>query len=319
MSFSSEVKEELSRQISTSRHCGLAELAVILGFLGHLEKNTQGESLLVYTENIGLAKKYFTLIKKIFGIQAEVSVQENRRLHKNRTCMIMVKDTQKTERILRAIKWIGQDGKSIRQEALVDGVLIKNACCRRSFLRGAFLAAGSMSDPEKSYHFEITCSKIEQAKQLVEIMKSFTLLAKIVRRKKYFVVYFKEGAQIVDVLNVMEAHTALLRLENVRIVKEMRNFVNRQVNCETANISKTVHAAIAQVKDIKFIEQTTGLSYLSDGLREMAKLRLLYPEMPLKELGTLLNPPVGKSGVNHRLRKLSHIAQELRRGSEVQT
>ena len=124
--------------------------------------------------------------------------------------------------------------------------------------------------------------------------------------------YLKEGAQIVDMLNVMGAHVALMNLENVRILKEMRNSVNRKVNCETANISKTVNAAVRQVEDIQFIMDTKGLSSLPENLQEIAQVRLEHPDMPLKDLGTLLMPPIGKSGVNHRLRKISEIAEKLR-------
>lgn len=145
-------------------------------------------------------------------------------------------------------------------------------------------------------------------------MTSFEIDAKIILRKKYYVVYVKEGSQIVDMLNIMEAHNALMALENIRIAKEIRNSVNRQVNCETANINKTVSAAVKQVEDITYIKNTVGFGELSEALQEMAILRLSYPEATLQELGKLLSTPVSKSGVNHRLRKLSQIAHELRGG-----
>ena len=156
----------------------------------------------------------------------------------------------------------------------------------------------------------------EKAQQIQKIMRCFALDAKIVSRKKSFVVYLKEGAQIVDVLNVMEAHQSLMELENIRILKDMRNTVNRKVNCETANINKTVNAAVRQVEDIQLISRTIGFESLSDGLAQIARLRLQYPDATLKELGMMLNPQVGKSGVNHRLRKLSEIADELRENKE---
>ena len=146
-------------------------------------------------------------------------------------------------------------------------------------------------------------------------MNVFELDAKIIMRKKYFVVYIKEGTQIVDMLNIMEAHISLMELENIRILKEMRNSINRRVNCETANISKTVSAAVKQIEDITYIRDTVGFSELTDGLREIAQIRLDYPEASLVELGKLLSTPVGKSGVNHRLRKLSMMAEELRTGN----
>ncbi len=189
--------------------------------------------------------------------------------------------------------------------------MVQQGCCKRAFIRGAFLAAGSMSNPQKAYHFEIVCGSDRQAQQLKDMINSFGMDAKIVARKKNQVVYVKEGEHIVDLLNIMEAHQALLNLENVRIVKEMRNSVNRQVNCETANISKTVNAAVRQIEDIRFIQAKRGLESLPDNLREIALLRLEFPDAPLKELGTYLNPPVGKSGVNHRLRRISEIAAEM--------
>ena len=197
-------------------------------------------------------------------------------------------------------------------EDTVKGLLIQQSCCKRAYIRGAFLAGGSISDPNKSYHFEIVCRSIPQAEQLRDVINSFDMDAKIVARKKYQVVYLKEGSQIVDILNIMEAHVALMNLENVRILKEMRNSVNRKVNCETANISKTVNAAVKQLADIEYIRETAGLSYLPENLKEMALLRLEYPDAPLAELGTYLNPPVGKSGVNHRLRRISEMADGLR-------
>ena len=191
--------------------------------------------------------------------------------------------------------------------------LLKRSCCKRAFLRGAFLASGSISDPEKSYHFEIVCQNPEQASLIQELLESFELDAKIVQRKKYYITYLKEGAQIVDALNVMGAYVALMNLENVRILKEMRGSVNRIVNCETANINKVVGAACRQVEDIRYIQSRIGLDELPPALREMALLRLEYPDTSLKDLGELCDPPVGKSGVNHRLRKLGELAKKLGR------
>ncbi len=198
-------------------------------------------------------------------------------------------------------------------EDTVKGLLIQQELLQEGVHKRAFLAeCDRISDPNKSYHFEIVCRSIPQAEQLRDVINSFDMDAKIVARKKYQVVYLKEGSQIVDILNIMEAHVALMNLENVRILKEMRNSVNRKVNCETANISKTVNAAVKQLADIEYIRETAGLSYLPENLKEMALLRLEYPDAPLAELGTYLNPPVGKSGVNHRLRRISEMADSLR-------
>ena len=169
-----------------------------------------------------------------------------------------------------------------------------------------------MSDPNKAYHFEIVCRTPEQAQRLQELMAEFDTEPKIVERKNHYVVYLKDGSQIVDMLNVMEAYVSLMNLENVRILKEMRNSVNRQVNCETANINKTVNAAVKQIADIELIRDKLGFDNLPAPLREMAQVRLEHPDAPLKDLGTYMNPPVGKSGINHRLRKLAAIAEDLK-------
>ena len=194
--------------------------------------------------------------------------------------------------------------------------MTQHNCCKRAYIRGAFLSSGSMSDPRKGYHFEIVCPEEEKARQLQEMIHSFHVDAKIVQRKKSYVVYVKEGAQIVDMLAVMEANVALMNLENIRIFKEMRNSVNRKVNCETANINKTVNAAVKQIEDIELIRQKVGFESLNEALADIAKLRLQYPEATLKELGMMLDPQVGKSGVNHRLRKLSMLADTLRESKE---
>ena len=174
------------------------------------------------------------------------------------------------------------------------------------------MSIGSMSDPEKRYHLEFVCSRRAQAEQLIRIIREFQIDAKSIRRKRYYVVYIKEGTGIVDLLNVMGAHVALMNLENLRIVKEMRNSINRRVNCETANISKTVNAASKQIEDILLIREKYGFDNLPDNLRQMAEIRLEYPDAALKELGGYLEPAVGKSGVNHRLRRLSEIADRIR-------
>lgn len=298
MSFSSDVKTELGRQYSKSRHCQIAELAAIFFMGGRITVDPL--SLEFQRDNALLYEKYTALMKSAFSIDAAEKVSPGDAL-----------------RVLGAFRLLTEDGTAAVTGDLsghrCNGMLIQKTCCKRAFLRGAFMSSGSISDPSKSYHFEIVCSSMEQAMQLQELMMSFDGDAKIVERKNHYVVYLKEGAQIVDMLNVMEAYVALMNLENVRILKEMRNSVNRKVNCETANISKTVNAAVKQIEDIKLIRDTIGLKQLAPALREMALLRLEYPEAALKELGNYLDPPVGKSGVNHRLRKLGRIADELRK------
>lgn len=183
---------------------------------------------------------------------------------------------------------------------------------KRRRIREAFLQSGSISDPEKFYHLEIVFPAYEEAQQIQHMMESFLLDGKIAMRKGHYVVYLKEAGQIADMLRVMEAPLALMEFENIRIVKEMRNSINRQVNCEAANLGKTISAAVKQMEDINFICSKVGLENIPESLAEAARKRLQYPEATLKELGELMDPPLGKSGVNHRLKKLSELAEELR-------
>lgn len=296
MSFSSKVKEELEKHISSSRHCQIAELAAMIHYCGQLTRGENGQlQLQISTENPAVLRKCFTMLDKTFNINTSVVEKEEDILG-----------------LFQAIKLIDSKGVLHDLRDQVNPIILKQSCCQRAFLRGAFLSIGSMSDPAKSYHLELVCNNRLQAVQLQEIIKNFQLDAKIISRKKNFVVYLKEGSNIVDFLNICEAHVALMDLENLRILKEMRNSINRRVNCETANIAKTVNAATKQIEDILFIRDYIGFSKLPDTLREMAQVRLDYPEATLKELGQYLDPKVGKSGVNHRLRKLSEIADSNR-------
>ena len=313
MSFSSRVKEELSRQLSSARHCQIAEIAAILSLCGRIHIDEEDHySIRIHTENVAVARKYFTLLKKTFNIRTDVSIRSGMNHGRSRTYIVAVREHEEALKVLQAVKLINTQGEIGENLSLIRNVVLQNACCRRAFIRGAFLAAGSISAPEKFYHFEIVCPTEPKAEQLKNIIATFDIEAKIVPRKRYYVVYIKEGSQIVDILNVMEAPVSLMELENIRIVKEMRGSVNRQVNCETANINKTVSAAVKQIEDIRFIQSVAGLSGLPESLQEMARIRLERPEATLKELGEALEPPVGKSGVNHRLRKLSLVAEELR-------
>lgn len=313
MSFSRDVKEELSHSIPSARHCQLAEISAILSMCGiiRISENDRIE-IEVRTENSAVARKFHALIRRCFQICPEVLIRSHSNNHRVHTYVQMIAVHEDAVRILRATKLMNREGDIEEHLSILDSVLIQRSCCKRAFIRGCFLATGSITEPEKAYHFEIVCNDMGKAEQVRDLLNFFELDAKIVERKRYYVVYIKEGAHIVDALNVMEAHISLMNLENVRILKDMRNSVNRRVNCETANINKTVSAAVKQVEDIKYIRDHMGFGNLSEGLRQMAELRLAEPELPLKDLGQRLNPPVGKSGVNHRLRKLSNIANELR-------
>ena len=186
----------------------------------------------------------------------------------------------------------------------------------KGLIREAFMQSGSISDPEKFYHLEIVFTEYEDAVRIQKMMEGFALDGKIVERKGHYVVYLKEGAQIADMLRIMEAPMALMEFENIRILKEMRNSINRQVNCEAANLGKTISAAVKHVEDINFICSKVGLEHIPESLAQTAKVRLENPEATLKELGELMDPPLGKSGVNHRLKQLSAMADDLRSQKE---
>ena len=313
MSFSGRVKEELSYQSGSARHCRIAETAAILSMSGQIFQDEEGKvSIKIHTENLAVARKYFTLMKKTYNIDVDVCIRSHIHTGKSRTYILEVKDDYAARNILSSVKFMNGEGQIEEDYAIVHPLIFQKSCCKRAFLRGLFLCAGSISEPEKTYHFEIVCTTVGRAQQICDMMKIFNIEGKWITRKKYYVVYIKDASQIVDILNVMGAHVSLMELENIRILKEMRNSVNRRVNCETANISKTVSAAVKQIEDIIYIRDTVGFSELTDGLKEIARLRLAYPEASLTELGKLLSTPVGKSGVNHRLRKLSLLADELR-------
>ncbi len=313
MSFSGEIKEELSKITDSSRHCRLAELAAIISGCGQVMIDEEDQyELEVRTENVCLARKYYSLVKKLFGIQAAVILRKNEYLTKTATYHLVVDEHEDAVHILNAVHVLDEDGFVRENVEYAQKSLLERDCCKRAYIRGAFLTSGSVSDPQKSYHLEIVCQQKERAQILQQVMRELDMDARIVTRKKSDVVYLKEGEQILSFLGSIGATQHLFAMENVRILKEMRNNLNRQVNCEAANLNKTVSAAVRQIEDIHWIEACGEFKNLPPNLREMAEIRLEYPDVSLKELGELLTPPVGKSGVNHRLRKLGEIAEKLR-------
>lgn len=312
MSFSGTVKKELGQIVSPARHCQIAELSAIIRFSGKIYRDENGSFCIkIHTENAHVARKCFTLWKKTFNISLSVCVRRHMRSGKIPNYIL---ETNSSEEALQVLQTLKIAASNYSGEITIDdsSMLLKNSCCKRAFLRGTYLTIGSMSDPDKSYHLEFVCQRESDSDELVRILADFDLEAKIVPRKKYYVVYFKEGEAIVELLNVVEAHVALMELENTRILKEVRNSINRRVNCETANIAKTVNAATKQTEDIMYIKEHYGFQNLPRNLQQIAEVRLANPEATLNELGMLLEPPVGKSGVNHRLRKLGELADKLR-------
>lgn len=307
MSFSGEIKDEIARQMPTKKHCMLAEIAAIIQFSGTVCTTPGKEEILVETENVGLARKYLRLVKQAFSLQTDLQIRDmaGGKTHQYSIC---IGNRPDAERVLQ------ETTQSVA--ASISDESNRHICCLRAFLRGAFLAAGSMSNPGKSYHFEITCKEEKTAQMLLRMMERFSIHGKVTERKNRQVIYLKDSTQIVNILGVMGAHQSLMELENIRIIKDMKNCANRQYNCDSANINKMVHAATRQLEDIHLIEKYMGFEKLSPTLQEMARVRLEHPEVSLQELGTYLDPPVGKSGVNHRLRKLGEIAANLKTEQE---
>ena len=311
MTFSREVKEELAKQLPKARHCAIAELAVVLMHFGRIRDVGSAKILEISCEQEMIARKCFTLLEKTFNIC--VGVQKAEHLFR-----LVISDEEELREILSATKFCDHSEVTLGERRSVSGVLLKTECCKRAFLRCSFLCCGSVSDPGKAYHLEFVCKTPETASQIAEVLGDFSINGKIIQRKKYHVVYLKEGSAIVEFLNVSGAHVSMMNLENYRILHEIAGETNRRVNCETANLLKSVNAANAQIEDIRLIEKESGLKSLSPALYEVAVVRLEHPDATLQELGGFLDPPVGKSGVNHRLRKIQEIADKLKGEEKVE-
>ena len=282
VSFADSVRQELAAQIGRGRHCQKAELRAL--FEGcHHEKPFS-----IFSEGLTIPEKCYSLVRKAYQLEP-------------------VRDVVGHENCVS----LPSGGSRVYQDLMSEAVLERD-CCRRAYLRGWFLAAGTVTNPEGHYHLEFVIKTEEQALFIREILRSFDIEAKITTRKGNSILYLKEGQKVVDFLGLVGAHVALMEFENARIVKEVRGRINRQVNCETANIKKTISASARQVEEIRYLQENLGFERLSDSLAQMARTRLAYPEASIKELGELMDPPLGRSAVNHRLRRLSEMAGNLR-------
>ncbi len=315
-SFSVQTKDELARIYPEKPCCRLAELAAMVRLDGTVTLGTGSKmGLFVTTEYSAAARKVYRLLKDCFNIEGEITIKRQTRLKRHTLYNIRVPMGDNVPDVLRQLGILAE-GSS---RAIMPGIkkdLIRTQCCRRCYLRGAFLGGGSISSPDGNYHLEIITSHERLATSLASLINRFPeMLAKVSRRKQWYVVYMKDSEHIAAFLTVIGAHRALLEFENTKIMKDMKNQVNRLVNCETANLSKTVDAAMRQIENIQLIEETLGLNNISRPLADLARLRAENPEINLKELGELMQPPIGKSGVNHRMRKLEELAAEIRRRS----
>lgn len=316
MTFSSEVKEQLTR-INTSKDCcNRVEFASFLRMSGNITFGFGGKlGVTATTANIATAKRYFRFARELFDMDAEMMVHKADNLKKNTLYTLRLPPQAKVMGIIDLMRNIPDGNPWSAGDGIPDKSLLKKAfngeCCYRAYLRGAFLGNGFISNPKKAYHLELVCNNRQQADFVMALMSYYNLNAKINNRRKQWVVYLKESENISDFLNIIGAHKALLELENVRVYKELSNSANRAYNCDIANTNKIVDTGTRQLLAVEKIMQAGILSSLPENLQETAKLRLENPESSLLELCQMFDPPISKSGVNHRLRKLEKIAEEI--------
>ncbi|KRK93572.1 DNA-binding protein WhiA [Companilactobacillus futsaii] len=306
VSYASEVKQELTKLVVHPEHARV-ELSALLRMNGSLSLQNHHFVLTAQTENAAIARRIFSLVKQKYGIESELLVRKKMKLKKNNQYLVRI--NQDTNKILTDLDILDESGLSINTNVPLE--VINEDQRMRSYLRGAFLATGSVNNPETSrYHLEIYSLYEMHNEGIAQMMNYFHLNARTTKRRNGYIVYLKEAEKIADFLQLIGATNSMLKFEDIRIVRDMRNSVNRLVNCENANINKTVAAAERQVENIKHLQATVGLDNLPDKLREIAVLRLENPEVSLKELGDMVpSGPISKSGINHRLRKLNQLAE----------
>ncbi|MGO1922662.1 MAG: DNA-binding protein WhiA [Jeotgalicoccus sp.] len=312
MSFASEMKNELTR-IEVDECCMKSELSALIKMNGAVSYFDGQWVINVQTENAAIARRIFSLIKNVYRIEIDLLVRKKMKLKKNNVYICRIKKESKDVLADLDIFSGGMLTNTISDE-------IKNKeCCRRSYLRGAFLAGGSVNNPETSaYHLEIGSLYEDHAQAITDLMNSYELNAKYIDRKRGYIIYLKEAEKIAEFLSLIGGYQALLKFEDIRIVRDMRNSVNRLVNCETANLNKTINASMRQVENIKLIDKEIGIDELPERLREVARIRVEHQDMTLKEIGEAVSTgTISKSGINHRLRKLDEIAEKLRNGEEL--
>jgi hypothetical protein len=304
MSFSSVAKCEICRTELSGECCELAELSALIHTAGSINISAGALTLKIDTENAAVARRTFSLVKRLYGVGAKMERHSNP-LKGNHIYSLLIGESS-ARMVALDTRLLGEEGLSFG----ADSSFLENRCCKIAFLRGAFLGGGSITNPEKRYHLEFVSSQKEFAQGLLNIINELGVSAKMIPRGRTCVVYLKEGDPIVTLLTMMGAHSSILNIENIRIMKSVRNTVNRKVNCETGNLSKTVNASIRQQESIEYIKEHMGFDKLSHSLREVALARMENPEATLEELTVILGA-ASKSGVNHKLRKLNSIAEQL--------
>lgn len=312
MSYSSDIKNELTRTVPEKKCCQLAEITGFLRFAGIITLTGGKMGIKVTTDNASAARLFIRLIKEYFGAKTALSLGEPTPLAKGRVYELTVTPDMNSEQILREVGILGvKEGSNYITDGF-DAGIVRRRCCKKAALRGAFLACGSVSDPRKGYHMELVCGSEYMAQDVRRTVNSFGLRSKISKRRNKYVVYLKESEQIGDFLNVIGATSAYFQFQEVRLMKENLNKTNRIANCESANVDKQVGAAQKQLADIRVIEETKGLGALPAHLQETALMRKQHPELSLADLAELFEPPLKKSGLNHRFAKLAEEANKMR-------
>ena len=319
MSFSSETKKELSKEIPEKKCCMLAEIAGFARMNGSIRLMGGGRmNVSLTSEDPSIARHFKQMIQSYFDTPTSLDILQSTGFRKGKSYRITLDDVTTGGQMLRETGLMTvREGSNVLTEGISQTV-IRKKCCKKAYLKGLFLASGSVSHPEKGYHLEIVCKNENIASDIRKLMNHFGLNAKVTRRKESYIAYLKESEHIVDFMNIVGAHSQLLEFENIRIIKDMRNTANRIVNCESANLDKSVNAAGRHIADIRLIEEKIGLRNLPDKLRSVAEIRLNHPDLSLKELAELTVPPVSKSCVNHRLAKISELADRLREEDSVE-
>jgi len=308
MSFTAEVRDELSRLEQVRECCNKAELSALLRFDGTVTRAGASQYRLeVATENAQVARRIIKLVKLLYQMETELTVRRSV-LHKTNNYQITIPNQPMLASVLEELGLTG----SVYLGGGIERSLIKRECCAMAYLRGAFLGSGFIASPKGDFHFEIRTHTQSLAEELALLMGRFTIEGRVISRRGSWTVYLKGAEPIINFLALVGAHKALLQTENVRIMKSFRNDVNRRVNAEIANQAKASKAALSQIEDIKLIESTVGLDSLAPALAEFARLRINNTDVSLRELGEMSDPPLSKSAVNHRMRRLADKANRIR-------
>lgn len=312
MSFSSETKNEMAMAAPDKECCMLAEISGFLRTCGKVRLEGLGKmSYVLTTENAAAARRIIVLMKDYFGIKLELSIGKSTVLKKNNVYEMTLSSDDNCKGILREAGILKiREGFDVFNYG-IDESLIHKKCCKKAFLRGAFLGSGSITDPGKSYHLEIASTNELLSANLIRLMEQLGIPARETQRREYYLVYLKDSELIGDFLAATGAYNARLDLENIKMTKELRNRANRIVNCDSANLDKTIAASEKHVRAIEKIIAKRGLDSLPEKLAEIAQLRIEEPGLSLADLGKMMDPPLGKSGVNHRLNKILEIAEKL--------